>query len=207
MRIRPGVIAQSAATAAVQLGGRFVLGVGSRDALNEHIVGDPRPSLEARLDMLEEAASVIGAHRATRSPSRPRLHRAARIYTRPQEPVSIMCRGSRAPQAAELAGRVGDGYRLAMPDADLVRAAGGGHKPVQAETKVNWDADRDVAAGVAHRPVATCAPRSATSAMRAATRQLPLPRPRLFADDAMALVSPGAVAETIACGPANHTQR
>ena len=78
-----------------------------------------------------------------------------------------------APQAAELAGRVGDGYRLAMPDADLVhafRAAGGGHKPVQARMKVNWDADRDVAAEVAHRPWATCAPRSATSAKRATAR-------------------------------------
>ena len=72
----------------------------------------------------------------------------ARIYTRPEEPVPIYVSGF-APQAAELAGRVGDGYRLAMPDADLVRAfraAGGGHKPVQAGMKVNWDADRDVAA-------------------------------------------------------------
>ena len=51
-----------------------------------------------------------------------------------------MCRGS-LPQAAELAGRVGDGYRLAMPDADLVRAsraAGGGTQLVQAGMKVNW---------------------------------------------------------------------
>ena len=79
----------------------------------------------------------------------------ARIYTRPEEPVPVYVSGF-APQAAELAGRVGDGYRLAMPDADLVRAfraAGGGHKPVQARMKVNWDADRDVAAEVAHRPV------------------------------------------------------
>ena len=79
----------------------------------------------------------------------------ARIYTRPEEPVPVYVSGF-APQAAELVGRVGDGYRLAMPDADLVRAfraAGGGHKPVQARMKVNWDADRDVAAEVAHRPV------------------------------------------------------
>ena len=41
------------------------------------------------------------------------------IYTRPEEPVPIYVSGF-APQAAELAGRVGDGYRLAMPDADLV---------------------------------------------------------------------------------------
>ena len=79
----------------------------------------------------------------------------ARIYTRPEEPVPVYVSGF-APQAAELVGRVGDGYRLAMPDADLVRAfraAGAGRKPVQAGMKVNWDADRDVAAEVAHRPV------------------------------------------------------
>ena len=79
----------------------------------------------------------------------------ARIYTRPEEPVPVYVSGF-APQAAELAGRVGDGYRLAMPDADLVRAfraAGAGHLPVQAGMEVDWDADRDVAAEVAHRPV------------------------------------------------------
>jgi alkanesulfonate monooxygenase SsuD/methylene tetrahydromethanopterin reductase-like flavin-dependent oxidoreductase (luciferase family) len=77
----------------------------------------------------------------------------ARIYTRPEEPVPIYVSGF-APQAAQLAGRVGDGYRLAMPDADLVRAfRAAGHLRVQAGMKVNWDADRDVAAEVAHRPV------------------------------------------------------
>ena len=57
----------------------------------------------------------------------------ARIYTRPEEPVPIYVSGF-APQAAELAGPVGDGYCLAMPDAAVVRAfraAGGGHKPVR----------------------------------------------------------------------------
>ena len=58
--------------------------------------------------------------------------------------------------------------------------------------KVNWDDDRDVAVETAHRPVgqrATVRPTRPT-----------LPRPRDFAD-AMTLVSPDAVAETIACGP------
>ena len=79
----------------------------------------------------------------------------ARIYTRPEEPVRL-CVSGLAPQAAQLAGWVGDGYCLAMPDADLVRAfgaAGARHKPVQAGMEVNWDADRDVAAEAAHRPV------------------------------------------------------
>jgi len=52
VRIHPAIIAQAAATAAVQLDGRFVLGVGSGEALNEHILGDPWPPVGVRLEML-----------------------------------------------------------------------------------------------------------------------------------------------------------
>ena len=96
------------------------------------------------------------------------LHRAARLATAavttpcrtpastpvPGSPYRFMCRVRSAGRRAGRPGR--RRLRLAMPDADLVRAfraAGGGHKPVQAGMKVNWDADRDVAAEVAHRPV------------------------------------------------------
>ena len=51
------MVAQAAATAAVQLEGRFVLGVGTGEALNEHVLGDPWPSADVRLEMLEEASS------------------------------------------------------------------------------------------------------------------------------------------------------
>src|ERR687893_555197 len=51
-RIHPAIIAQAAATAAVQLDGRFVLGVGSGEALNEHVLGDRWPSAGVRLEML-----------------------------------------------------------------------------------------------------------------------------------------------------------
>src|SRR4051795_11456875 len=59
VRIHPAVIAQAAATAAVQLDGRFVLGVGSGEALNEHVLADAWPSVGVRLEMLEEAVQVI----------------------------------------------------------------------------------------------------------------------------------------------------
>jgi alkanesulfonate monooxygenase SsuD/methylene tetrahydromethanopterin reductase-like flavin-dependent oxidoreductase (luciferase family) len=68
----------------------------------------------------------------------------ARIYTLPDQPVPIYVSGF-GPQAAELAGRIGDGYCIAMPDAELVktfRGAGGGDKPVQAGTKVSWEPRR-----------------------------------------------------------------
>ena len=59
VRIHPAVIAQAAATSAVMLDGRFALGVGSGEALNEHILGDRWPEADERLEMLEEAVEVI----------------------------------------------------------------------------------------------------------------------------------------------------
>ena len=197
VRIHPAIIAQAAATAAVQLDGRFVLGVGSGEALNEHILGDPWPSVGVRLEMLEEAIDVIRLLHEGDNISYHGEHyevQDARIYTLPEQPVPIYVSGF-GPQAAEFAGRIGDGFCLAMPDPDLVRTfreSGGGDRPVQAGMKVNWNADVDEAVEVAHRLWAN--------------EQLPgqlaqtLPRPRDFAD-AMGLVTRDAVAEAIACGP------
>jgi G6PDH family F420-dependent oxidoreductase len=205
VRIHPAIIAQAAATAAVQLEGKFVLGVGSGEALNEHILGDPWPSVGVRLEMLEEAVDVIRLLHEGKEVSHHGLHyevQDARIYTLPDKPVPIYVSGFGS-QAAELAGRIGDGFCTAMPDADIVeafRAAGGGQKPVQAGMKVNWDADPDAAVKLAHQLWAN--------------EQLPgqlaqtLPRPRDFAD-AMTLVPQEKVADAIACGPdaEQHTAR
>ncbi|HEX3527945.1 MAG TPA: TIGR03557 family F420-dependent LLM class oxidoreductase, partial [Thermoanaerobaculia bacterium] len=59
IRIHPAILAQAAATAAVMLDGRFIFGVGSGEALNEHILGDHWPEADERLEMLEEAVDVI----------------------------------------------------------------------------------------------------------------------------------------------------
>jgi coenzyme F420-dependent glucose-6-phosphate dehydrogenase len=61
IRIHPAIVAQAAATASLMLDGRFFLGVGSGENLNEHILGDPWPPAEVRLDMLEEAVAVMRA--------------------------------------------------------------------------------------------------------------------------------------------------
>ncbi|MDF2829709.1 MAG: luciferase, partial [Mycobacterium sp.] len=131
MRIHPAIIAQAAATAAVQLDGRFVLGVGSGEALNEHILGDPWPSVGVRLEMLEEAIDVIRILHEGKEISHHGLHyevQEARIYTLPEQPVPIYVSGF-GPQAAEFAGRIGDGFCTVTPDAELVktfRSSGGG---------------------------------------------------------------------------------
>src|SRR3712207_5412976 len=59
LRMHPAVVAQAAATSAAMLEGRFIFGVGTGEALNEHIFGDPWPSADVRLDMLEEAIAIM----------------------------------------------------------------------------------------------------------------------------------------------------
>lgn len=196
VRTHPAIIAHASATAAVQLDGRFVLGVGSGEALNEHILGDPWPSVGVRQEMLEEAVEVIRLLHRGEEVSHHGKHytvQEARIYTRPEQPVPIYVSGF-GPQGAELAGRIGDGYVLAMPEAELVkqfRAAGGGDKPVQAGTKVCWDQDAGAALKTAHRLWGN-------EGLGGQTSQI-LPRPKDFAA-LMSLVPPESVAESIACG-------
>jgi G6PDH family F420-dependent oxidoreductase len=197
VRIHPAIIAQAAATAAVQLEGKFVLGVGSGEALNEHILGDPWPSVGVRQEMLEEAIEVIRLlHRGDEVSHHGRHYEVqeARIYTRPDQPVPIYVSGF-GPQGAELAGRIGDGYALAMPDAELVktfRSSGGGDKPVQAGTKVTWDRDPDTALDIAHRLWGN-------EGLPGQSAQI-LPRPKDFAA-LQALVPKDDISESIACGP------
>src|ERR687889_1999151 len=86
VRIHPAVIAQAAATSAVMLEGRFNLGVGSGEALNEHILGGHWPEADVRLEMLEEAVELMRAlWRGGQQSHRGRHYRVenARIYTLP----------------------------------------------------------------------------------------------------------------------------
>lgn len=197
IRTHPAIIAQASATAAVQLDGRFVLGVGSGEALNEHILGDPWPSVGVRQEMLEEAVDVIRLlHRGDEVSHHGKHYEVqeARIYTRPERPVPIYVSGF-GPQGAELAGRIGDGFVLVTPEADLVKAfreAGGGDKPVQAGMKVSWDNDADAALTTAHRLWGN-------DALPGQSAQI-LPRPKDFAA-LMSLVTPEQVAEAVVCGP------
>jgi G6PDH family F420-dependent oxidoreductase len=155
VRLHPAVIAQAAATAAVQLDGRFVLGVGSGEALNEHILGDPWPSAAVRLEMLEEAVEVIRLLHQGGSRSHHGKHYTvenARIYTLPDEPVPIYV-SAFGPKAVRLAGRIGDGFVSVMPDADLLAAYrdAGGKGPAQGGFKVCHAPTVDEGLDTAHR--------------------------------------------------------
>ncbi|WP_069812378.1 LLM class F420-dependent oxidoreductase [Streptomyces sp. TP-A0874] len=155
-RIHPAVVAQAAATSAVMLEGRFRLGVGSGEALNEHILGQHWPEPAIRLEMLEEAIAVMRqlftGHRVSHHGKHYTVE-DARLYTVPDEPVPIDVSGF-GPAATELAGRVGDGYITVLPDAEAVarfRKSGGGAKRVLGGTKVCWGTDAEEAARTVHR--------------------------------------------------------
>lgn len=196
IRIHPAVIAQAAATAAVQLNGRFVLGVGSGENLNEHILGNPWPSVGMRLEMLEEAVHLIRLLHEGEEVSYHGDHYEvvdAQIWTRPERPVPIYMSGF-GPQATELAARIADGYCTTSPKAELIALyrACGGRGPTQAGMKVCWAPTEEEGIRTAHRLWGN----SLLGGQLAQT----LPRPQDF-EAAMEPTTRDAAAEHFACGP------
>jgi G6PDH family F420-dependent oxidoreductase len=197
VRIHPAIIAQAAATSSLLLDGRFKLGLGSGEALNEHILGDRWPGADERLEMLEEAIEVIrtlwqGGVRHHRG----RHYRVehARIYDLPRTQPEIVVSGF-GPKAVRLAGRVGDGYCTAEPDAEsvaLFRRLAGDEKVVQGGLKVCWDEDESRAVDRVHR----LWPNEALPGELAQV----LPTPEHF-EQAAGLVTKERVRDQIVCGP------
>jgi G6PDH family F420-dependent oxidoreductase len=145
-RVHPAVVAQAAATAGLLTGGKFNLGVGTGEALNEHVTGARWPSAEERREMLEEAVDVIASLFTGAQVTHHGKHytvETARLYSRPQLPPPIYVSGF-GEESARLAGRIGDGYICMSPEADLVkvfRDEGGGARPVQGGLKACWAPD------------------------------------------------------------------
>ncbi|WP_343450423.1 TIGR03557 family F420-dependent LLM class oxidoreductase [Micromonospora oryzae] len=196
VRIHPAVLAQAAATSAVLHQGRFVLGVGSGEALNEHIFGDAWPQADVRLEMLEEAVEVMrelwrggfvnhhGRHYTVEH---------ARLYTLPDAPPPVYVSGF-GPKAVDLAARIGDGYVSTSPDADLVRrfrSGGGGDKPCQAGFKAAYADSEDAGAAIAYE-------RWPNAGVPGELSQV-LPSPRHF-EQAGQLVRPEMMKESFVCG-------
>lgn len=144
VRIHPAIIAQAAATAASMMPGRFFLGVGTGENLNEHITGERWQPYDIRLAMLEEAVEVIrtlweggtqsfwGSFYTVED---------ARIFTLPDELPPIMVAAS-GPKAATAAGRMGDGLINVEPDAEVIETfeAAGGEGPRYGQLTVCWAA-------------------------------------------------------------------
>ena len=195
LRIHPAIIAHAASTAAAMMEGRFYLGLGTGEALNEQVVGVRWPSARERLDRLEEAIEIIqrlftgekvnhDGHYYTVSD--------ARLFTRPANPPRMLVAAA-APASARLAASV-DGLIATGPDEEVFEAfesAGGREKPRIGQITVCWDEDEQRAKETARQQwpetILNWDSRSA------------IPTPETF-EDATQKVTVDDVAEHIICG-------
>jgi G6PDH family F420-dependent oxidoreductase len=142
VRTHPAVIAQAAATTQCMFEGRFWLGVGSGEALNEHITGEKWPAARVRLEMLEEAIDILRLLWQGDQESHYGKHftvENARIYTLPERlpPIIVSAFGK---ASLGVAARCGDGLVSTKPDPELLAeyARLGGRGPKLAQVKVAW---------------------------------------------------------------------
>ena len=197
IRYHPAIVAHAAATCAALAPGRFFLGVGTGENLNEHVTGSRWPAPDERLDMLEEAIEVIRllwqggvqTHRGT--------HYAvdhARIYDVPDDPPELYVAAAQ-PLAARLAGRLGDGLISVAPDEQVVDAfeeAGGGGKPRIGMMHVCFGRDEAEARRLAHEVWPNGGLTGSLS------QELALPE---HFEQAAQTVTQDDVAENVPCGP------
>jgi len=142
VRIHPAVVAQAAATTSLLFEGRFFLGLGTGEALNEHVVGLRWPPPAVRLEMLAEAVAIIRELFEGETVE----HRGsyyevenARLFDPPAVDVPLILSGFGSESAA-LAGQIGDGFWGNAPDRDLVEAfeGAGGSGPRYAQLNLCW---------------------------------------------------------------------
>jgi G6PDH family F420-dependent oxidoreductase len=196
VRTHPAIVAHAAATSAALMPGRFFLGVGSGEALNEHIFGDRWPPADVRLEMLEEAIAVIRLLWEGGEKSHEGKHyrlENARLYTLPDEPPPIVVAAG-GEKAAELAGRCGDGFWNTSPESEPIEAftRAGGSGPRYGQITVCWAEDEDQAKKTAYE----IWPNGGISGQLSQD----LPTPAHF-EQAAQMVSPDDVAERVVCGP------
>ena len=150
MRYHPAVVAQKAATVQLLSDGRFTLGVGAGEHLNEHVTGTSWPPVDIRHQMLAEALEIMrglfdgttvtfrGDHLQTEN---------ARLWDLPPEPPPIGVAAS-GPASCELAGRYGDALIAVQPEAELGKRfdeAGGTGKPRIGQAALSYDPDPAIA--------------------------------------------------------------
>jgi G6PDH family F420-dependent oxidoreductase len=196
VRIHPAILAQAAATSQILLDGRFVFGVGSGEALNEHILGHHWPPVETRLKMLEEAVDII---RKLWEGGIVNHHgefytvENARIYSLPDTPPPIAV-SAFGPKAVEVAADIGNGFITVQPDNEMLDQyrKHGGSGPAIGALKVCWNSDEKQARKLAHELWPT-------EGLEGQLAQ-ELPMPSHF-ESAAANVTEDMVADAVPCGP------
>jgi G6PDH family F420-dependent oxidoreductase len=196
VRIHPAIIAQAAATTATMMPGRFRLGVGSGEALNESILGDRWPSADVRLEMLGEAIDVIRTlwgGTVTEHHGQHYTVERARIYSLPDEPPPIIVSGF-GEKSIALAAEKADGYITTKPDTEALAGyrSQGGRGVLQGSMKCCYGPDREACVDLAHRLWPN-------SGLPGEMAQI-LPTPAHF-EQAATLVPRDAIDGKIPCGP------
>jgi coenzyme F420-dependent glucose-6-phosphate dehydrogenase len=197
IRTHPAIVAHAAATAAEMLDGRFMLGLGTGENLNEHVLGDRWPPADERLEMLEEAVRVIRVlWQGGIQSHRGRHYRVenARLYDLPNRPPPILI-AAKGERAGSLAGRAGDGLVSVAPDKELIQTfeeTGGEGKPRYGQLHVCWAEDE----AAARKTATEWWPN--TSVPGELGVELPLPR---HFEQAAEVVREDDVADSVVCGP------
>ncbi|MBQ0904210.1 TIGR03557 family F420-dependent LLM class oxidoreductase [Micromonospora sp. U21] len=149
VRYHPAIIAQAAATLAIVSDGRFTLGVGAGERLNEHVVGQGFPGAHGRHERLREALEIIRLLWSGGYQSYEGKHlqlEDARVFDLPEQAPVIAVAAS-GPASVAIAAELGDGLFATEPEPDLVQAyqRGGGTGPRYAEVPVAWATDEQQA--------------------------------------------------------------
>jgi coenzyme F420-dependent glucose-6-phosphate dehydrogenase len=196
LRTHPVIIAHAAATTAQLFGGRFFLGVGTGENLNEHVLGDRWPRPEIRLAMLEEAVEIIRAMWTGET-----IDHAgefyevenARLFDPPSDPVDIIV-SAFGSMAANLAARIGDGLWGHGSDTDTIDdyAEAGGTGPRFAQVNICFGADTDECVRTVHEQWPN------TAVPGQLSQDLPT---WTHFEQATGLVRPDDVAGKVLCGP------
>jgi G6PDH family F420-dependent oxidoreductase len=196
VRYHPAVIAQAAATMAIISGGRFTLGAGAGERLNEHVTGLGFPGERIRHERFREALEIIrllwqGGYRSYEG--RHLQLEDARVFDLPDE-LPVIAVAASGPVSARIAAELGDGLFATEPDADLVSGWQnlGGVGPAYAELPLAWAPDEDTAA----RAVLE----KSRFALTGWKVMAELPNPANFAAATAAITADQAKAQ-FACGP------
>jgi coenzyme F420-dependent glucose-6-phosphate dehydrogenase len=153
IRMHPAIVAHAAATAQSLMEGRFFLGLGTGENLNEHVLGDRWPRADERLEMLGEAIDVIrvllgGDYETYRG--KHYTVEQAKIDDAPAKPPPLIV-AAKASNAAKLAAEKGDGTMNTSPDGDIVKEfkSAGGKGPVYGKVTGAFAASEDAAKKIA----------------------------------------------------------
>lgn len=197
MRYHPAVVAQKAATVGLLSDGRFTLGLGAGENLNEHVVGRGWPPVNVRHEQLEEAVTIIRELFGGRYVNYVGHHYrvdSAKLWDAPDGgvPVAVAVSGD---QSVRMFAPLVDHLVAVEPDADLVRkwdAAHDGESRKIGQLPVCWGPDTDAAVATAHAQFRWFAGGWKVNAE--------LPGPSGFAA-ATQFVRPEDVADNLPCGP------